>query len=183
MESQNFEFGQMPSAPMVPVTNSPTTNTSIGGLNLTTAQQNQAQVLMLENTQNQMVVLNATPTSHSRPPQLSTSLATTASGTIATLNSINDSSQDITMLVNQEQLPVLVMNAAPATSMEATNSPQITISSVSTTVSLDPSLIHDPSKMMVASQQDQQQTQLTLTDVSPQVVLAAPQEQQPTVVN
>ncbi|CAG8525361.1 11931_t:CDS:2, partial [Racocetra fulgida] len=180
---------------MAPVTNSPTTNTSIGGLNLTTAQQNtnavsidplqnqQAQVLMLENTQNQMVVLNANPTSHSRPPQLSTSLASTASGTITTLNSINDSTQDITMLVNQEQLPVLVMNTAPATSMEATNSPQITISSVSTTVSLDPSLIHDPSKMMVTSQQDQQQPQLTLTDVSPQVVLAAPQEQQPTVVN
>ncbi|CAG8732446.1 6798_t:CDS:2, partial [Cetraspora pellucida] len=194
MESQNYEFGQMPSAPMVPVTNSPTTNTSIGGLNLTTAQQStnavsidslqtQPQVLMLENNPNQMVVLNTTTTSHPRPPQLSTSLTSSASGTITTLNSINDSTQDIAML---EQLPVIVMNTTPATSMESTNSPQITISSVSSSVSLDPSLIHDPSKMMVASQQDQQQTQLTLTDVSqsaPQVVLAAPQEPQSTVVN
>ncbi|CAG8623950.1 13450_t:CDS:2, partial [Dentiscutata erythropus] len=199
MESRNFEYGQMPPAPLASVTNSPTTNTSIGGLNLTTAQQNtnavsldslqnqQAQqVLVLDNAQNQMVVLNASPTSHSRPPQISTSISTSSSGTI-TLNSINDSTQDLAMLVNQEQLPVLVMGAAPATSMESTTTPQITIGTVSSTVSLDPSLIHNTSKMIVTSQQDQQQTQLTITEVSqsapPQVVLAAPQEQSSTVVN
>ncbi|CAG8459509.1 23980_t:CDS:2 [Gigaspora rosea] len=198
MESQNYEYGQMPSAPMTSVTNSPTTNTSIGGLNLTTAQpttnavsldtlQNQqAQVLMLENPQNQMVVLNTTTTSHTRPPQLSTSISTSSSGAI-TLNSMSDSTQDLTLLVNQEQLPVLVMGAAPPTSMETTASPQITIGSVTSNVSLDPSLIHNTSKMIVTSQPDQQPTQLTITEVSqsapPQVVLAAPQEQSPTVVN
>ncbi|CAG8751420.1 34562_t:CDS:2, partial [Gigaspora margarita] len=198
MESQNYEYGQMPSAPMTSVTNSPTTNTSIGGLNLTTAQPNtntvsldtlqnqQAQVIMLENPQNQMVVLNTTSTSHTRPPQLSTSISTSSSGTI-TLNSMSDSTQDLALLVNQEQLPVLVMGAAPPTSMETTTSSQITIGSVTSNVSLDPSLIHNTSKMIVTSQPDQQPTQLTITEVSqsapPQVVLAAPQEQSPTVVN
>ncbi|CAG8489057.1 13234_t:CDS:2 [Acaulospora colombiana] len=177
MESQSFEYGQMSPATITPVPTNTTSSPTINGLNISAAQQNtldplsntQAQILLMDSSPSPVMVLNAAASSLTQPSQISTS-----SPGIVPLNSGATDvtpAQDLTMLVNQEQLStMLVVNPVSANSIEPSNSPQVSIASVSSSVSMIPD--------------QQQQSQLTATSIpsSGSPLISTPQEPQ-TAVN
>ncbi|CAI2172735.1 3721_t:CDS:2 [Funneliformis geosporum] len=182
MASQNYEYAaQISPTTMTQNTNTPSDTSN--GLNLTNTPQKQSTNSALDTLQSSTTQIILIPHQQSSVVTIDSSIpgqVQNTTTTAVTLNEATSSSQELTedMLVNQEQLPVLVISPGTVASSNTleTNSTQMSITDVSPSVSLPPPpLVHDAAKMLdhqsLVSQQDPR-PQLTI-DTSLNVIRQA----------
>ncbi|CAG8671808.1 4999_t:CDS:2, partial [Funneliformis caledonium] len=168
MASHNYEYtAQISPTTMTQNTNTPSDTSN--GLNLTNTSQQQITNSELDTLHSPTTQLILIPHQQSSVVTIDSSIPPNTTTTAVTLNDVTCSSQELTatMLVNQEQLPVLVINPGTVATSNTldTNSNQMSITDVSPSVSLPPPppLVHNTANLLDHQSLSQQDSRPQLT--------------------